>query len=378
MVGISNGTIALSPFSTSDGLAQGARVSLVSRGLKLSLTPALKGRVVDGFLSPIDGIGDLVGPFDIRDARGETASPMARPLISQPFTTGVRAIDGLITLGVGQRMGVFGSPGTGKTSLLGMLVRQCKADIIVVGLVGERGREVREFIDEVLPENMRENVVVVAATSERPAMERAICAHSATTVAEYFRDQGKSVFLLIDSLTRTARGLREIGLAAGEAPTRRGFPASVYPALPAIIERAGRSAEGDITAVYTVLTEGDIESDPIAEEVKSVTDGHIVLSRDLAKREHYPAIDVLSSLSRSMSRVALKDHTLAAAQVRRLIAKYNDIEMLLQVGEYESGSDHDADQAISAQPNIQAFLRQQPDDGSAFEATKERLKALLP
>lgn len=376
VIGIENGVVALCPFGSTEGIVQGARVTLLEDILSLNLSAALTGRAVDVFLKPIDNAGDIKGPFQSLPIRQPATSPMVRPLISQPFTTGVRAIDGLATLGVGQRIGVFGPPGTGKTSLLATLVKHCKADMIVVGLVGERGREVREFVEDVLPANMRDKVVVVAATSERPAMERAICALTATTVAEYFRDTGKNVFLLIDSLTRTARALREIGLAAGEAPTRRGYPASVYPALPTIIERAGRAQKGSITAMYTVLTEGQIDSDPIAEEVKSLTDGHLVLSRELAAKAHYPALDMRVSLSRSMTRVAQPDHAAAAGKMRRLLSKYDEIEMLLQVGEYEEGNDAETDAAVKKNPLINEFLVQSADRGTEFEKTVNLLKRI--
>jgi ATP synthase in type III secretion protein N len=226
---------------------------------------------------------------------------------------------------------------------------------------------VREFVDRDLPADVRGRVTVVVATSDRPAVERALCAHSATAVAEGFRDQGHSVLLLIDSLTRTARALREIGLAAGEAPTRRGFPASVYPALPAIIERAGRHVTGDITAIYTVLTEGDKQVDPIAEEVKSLTDGHFMLGRALAEKGHYPALDIVESLSRSMHAIVSADHRMAATRMRALLAKYRDIELLLQVGEYSTGGDAEADAAVQAKDAIDAFLQQASHDHFAFD-----------
>lgn len=377
IVGVTGGFVALCPFGSTEGIVQGAEVTIIEDVLKLQLTKSLQGRVVDVFLNPIDGGGELLGAKETLPNRRPATSPMDRPLISQPFETGIRAIDGLATLGIGQRVGVFGPPGTGKTSLLGMLVQNCKADLIVVGLVGERGREVREFVEDVLPPNMRDKVVVVAATSERPAMERAICALTATTVAEYFRDTGLNVFLLVDSLTRTARALREIGLAAGEAPTRRGYPASVYPALPTIIERAGRAARGSITAIYTVLIEGQIESDPIAEEVKSLTDGHLVLSRELAARAHYPALDMRASLSRSMPRIAGEGHIGAASQIRRLLSKYDEIEMLVQVGEYEQGADAEADAAIKAYPEINQFLMQRSNEHAQFDQTIKHMTGLV-
>lgn len=377
VVGIADGVVSLSPCGGTEGLVEGACVTVVDTELRLPLCKGLKGRVVDAFLSPIDGKGQITGQLTLLPVRRTSSPPMSRPLISKPFVTGIRAIDGLTTLGTGQRISLFGSPGTGKTSMIGMLSQHCKADITVIGLVGERGREVREFVDDVLPAKLRKRAVVVAATSERPAMERATCALTATTVAEYFRDRGNNVFLLIDSLTRTARALREIGLAAGEAPTRRGYPASVYPALPAIIERAGRNKSGSITAIYTVLTEGEIQADPIAEEVKSLTDGHLVLSRDLARKAHFPAFDMSESLSRLMARIAEPAHRDAADLIRRLLAKYDEIEMLLQVGEYTEGTDPEADHAIAARESIRAFLMQRSDEDSKFQLTLQRLQGLV-
>jgi type III secretion protein N (ATPase) len=299
---------------------------------------------------------------------------MERPLIDTPLVTGIRAIDGLTTLGRGQRVGVFGPPGVGKSMLLAGIARQTEADVIVIGLVGERGREVREFVERDLPAEARTRVCVVAATSDRSPAERAICALSATAVAEGFRNEGLSVLLLVDSLTRTARAFREIGLAAGEPPTRRGYPASVYPMLPAIIERAGRHPKGDITAIYTVLLEGDGQVDPIAEEVKSLTDGHLMLRRALAEKGHFPALDPLGSLSRSMGAVVSARQSSAASLMRSRLAKYQDMELLLQVGEYVGGSDPEADVAIQAKSRIDQFLRQSVDERGDFDRISEQME----
>ncbi len=367
VIGIEGNEVILSPFGSPGGMAAGATVSRSNGELTIPVGAPMLGRVVDAFGTPLDALGPLPADVMRYPIKGGVPEAMDRPLIETPLPTGLRAIDGTMTLGRGQRVGIFGPPGTGKSTLLAAIARHTAADVIVIGLVGERGREVREFVDRELPPEARARVVVVVATSDRPAVERALCAHSATAVAEGFRDAGQSVLLLIDSLTRTARALREIGLAAGEAPTRRGFPASVYPALPAIIERAGRHLKGDITALYTVLLEGDKQADPIAEEVKSLTDGHFLLNRVLAEKGHYPALDVLESLSRSMSAIVPQDHRESAARLRALLAKYRDIELLLQVGEYSSGGDPDADAAISAKPGLDAFLRQSSDEALPFD-----------
>lgn len=367
VIGIDGTSVTLFPFGDADGIASGAVVSASLQTLGMPVGNQMLGRIVDPLGVPIDGGPALDKHMNQRPIKTAAPSAMERPLIDEPLATGVRAIDGIMTLGRGQRVGIFGPPGAGKSMLLAAIARHTAADIIVIGLVGERGREVREFVERDLPQEARQRVCVVAATSDRPAAERAICAQSATAIAEGFRDRGHSVLLLVDSLTRTARALREIGLAAGEPPARRGYPASVYPVLPAIIERAGRHSTGDITAIYTVLLEDGSGTDPIAEEVKSLTDGHIVLSRHLAEKGHYPAIDVLESLSRSMFSIVSKRHNQAAAKMRSRIAKYRDIELLLQVGEYKRGSDPDADRAFDAKDLIDAFLKQGPETVGAFD-----------
>lgn len=376
IVGVGREDVFLTPFGGTEGVMVGARIQTAAQSLSLSLPANLLGRVVDVFGLPMDDGDPFRGPFARVPVHRSAPDAMRRPAISDVFATGVRVIDSMATLGAGQRIGIFGPPGTGKTSLMGMLARRCEADVVVVGLVGERGREVREFAEEVLPAELRQRAVIVAATSDRPAVQRALCAFSATSIAEHFRDQGKRVFLLIDSLTRTARALREIGLAAGEAPVRRGYPASVYPALPALIERAGRGQSGDITAMYTVLTEGEIESDPIAAEVKSLTDGHIVLERALAERGHYPAIDIRASLSRSMSRIVSDGHADDARTVRGHLAKYAEVELLLQVGEYQEGMDEAADEAIARYGEIERYCRQKVDETSAFDESVAGLERL--
>ncbi|MEM7526943.1 MAG: FliI/YscN family ATPase [Pseudomonadota bacterium] len=360
VVGVDGPHAVMSPFGTTEGLTEGAAVRQSNGGLSIAAGPGLLGRIVDAFGVPVDGQGPLAGQTWRAPIRRGAPEAVARPLVEAALNTGIRAIDAMATLGRGQRLAIFGPPGTGKSSLLASIARGAAADVIVIGLVGERGREVREFTAKELPAELRARVVCVAATSDRPASERILCAQSATAIAEFFRDRGNSVLLMIDSITRTARALREVGLAAGEAPTRRGYPASVYPALPAIIERAGRTEKGDITALYTVLVEDEGEGDPIADEVRSLTDGHLTLSRKLAESGHWPAIDVLDSLSRLMATVAPREQIEAAALARRHLAKYRDIELLLQVGQYAEGVDREADAAIKAKPALDRFLRQNP------------------
>lgn len=357
VIGVVEDGAILTPLGGASGLSVGLPVRLVSDHLTVPVGRELMGRVLNGLGEPIDNMGPL-GTCKRRAARGGLPDPISRPLIDKALATGVRAIDAFCTVGKGQRLGIFGPPGVGKSVLLSALARNSDADAIVIGLVGERGREVREFIDRSLPLQHRKRTVVVAATSDRPPLERLYAAQTATAIAEDLRDQGLSVLLLIDSLTRVARALREIGLAAGEPPTRRGYPASVYAALPQLIERSGRTASGDITALYTVLVEGDGEGDPIAEEVRSLTDGHIQLSAAIAERGRYPAIDVLTSLSRLMVEVATPQARDLARKARAALAKYAEIELLVQVGEYHKGADPEADLAIAVRPALEAFLTQ--------------------
>lgn len=285
--------------------------------------------------------------------------------------------DGLMTVARGQRVGIFGEPGVGKSSLLASIVAGTEADVIVVGLIGERGREVREFVDVQLSAQARKKAVTVVATSDRPAIERVKAAYVATAIAEYFRDRGRNVLLLMDSVTRFARAQREIGLAAGEPPTRRGFPPSFFAALPRLLERAGPGRGGSITALYTVLTEGDGGLDPVAEETKAILDGHIVLSGELAQRNHFPAIDVLKSRSRLMNTVVGQDHRDLAGTIRENMAAYRDIELLLRVGEYKAGNDAKADAAVARRDAIEAFLRQPSDEICDIETTIKRMTEIV-
>ncbi|MBO0711907.1 MAG: FliI/YscN family ATPase, partial [Acetobacteraceae bacterium] len=305
-------------------------------------------------------------------------TPFARQLITAPIQFGIRAIDGLLTCARGQRIGIFGEPGVGKSTLLADMVRGTDADVVVVALIGERGREVREFVERQLGPEGRARAVVVAATSDRPAMERVKAAHVATTIAEHFRDQGQHVLLLMDSITRFARAQREMGLAAGEPATRRGFPPSLFAALPRLLERAGPVGRGSITGVYTILVEGDISLDPVAEEVQAILDGHIILSHELAQRNHFPAIDILRSRSRLMEVAAPAEQRADAARVRELLARYAEVELLVRVGEFRAGSDALADEAIAKIDRINRFLRQASATRASSEETRQQLKEIVP
>ncbi|MFC3691168.1 FliI/YscN family ATPase [Chenggangzhangella methanolivorans] len=376
VIGFQDSEALLTPIGDLTGLSTEAEVIPTGRDLRIPVGPGLLGRVISPLGEPLDGrpLDPALTPAR-RPVHREPPSALDRDLIDKPIQLGVRAIDGLTTLARGQRVGVFGEPGVGKSSLLASIVNGAEADVIVVGLIGERGREVREFAERQLDAAGRAKAVLVVATSDRPAMERVKAAYVATAIAEHFRDEGKSVLLLMDSVTRFARAQREIGLAAGEPPTRRGFPPSFFAALPRLLERAGPGiGGGSITALYTVLTEGDGTLDPVAEETKAILDGHIVLSAELAQRNHFPAIDVLASRSRLMETVATPEHKAAAARVRALLAHYRDVELLVRVGEYRVGSDPLADAAIARKPAIDAFLAQTFGEREAMAGTIRRLK----
>lgn len=375
VVGFSRQNTLLTPLGSVHGLSPATEVLPSGYSHAFEVGPGLRGRVLDGLGQVIDERGTLACDKRVT-TYGEPVNPLRRQMIAQPMPTGVRAIDTLLTVGVGQRMGIFAPSGLGKSTLLGMIARGAQCDVIVIGLIGERGREVREFIEHNLSDETRAKAVIVVSTSDRPAMERVKSAHVATAVAEYFRDQGLSVLLMVDSLTRLARAQREVGLASGEPPTRRSYPPSTFSLLPQLLERAGQGERGSITAFYTVLVEGEAESDPIAEEVRSILDGHIVLTHKLAMANQFPAIDVLASLSRVMPQVSSDGHRRAAGQVRALLAKYQDIELLVQIGEYRQGSDPLADAAIAARGDLLAFLSQSPEQLDEFNNAVARLHAL--
>ena len=357
VVGFRDDLTVLYPLSEPSGVRRGNRVRLVRTAHRLRVGPELLGRVIDAEGRTIDGLPQTT--LNDRTAlNNPPPDPCTRPRIDEPLCTGVRSIDGVLTCGKGQRMGIFSGSGVGKSVLLGMMARYTDADVIVIALIGERGREVNEFIERDLgPDGLAKSVVVVA-TSNEPAIVRAQAAATATSVAEYFRDQGKDVLLLMDSLTRFALAQREIGLAAGEPPTTRGFPPSVFALLPKLVERAGRTRQGSITAFYAVLVEADDPNEPISDAVRGLLDGHTWLSRELASRGHYPAVDVLESVSRLMPEVTDDDHRRAVYALRELLAAYRDNEDLISIGAYQRGGNRAADAAIDMRDEIDRYLRQ--------------------
>jgi type III secretion protein N (ATPase) len=375
-VGFLDTEALLSPIGDTQGVSPQTEVRRTGRVQQVAVGTGLMGRVIDGMGAFVDGKHDVFVPEALYPVYQDPPAPMTRRIIEAPLPLGLRALDGILTCGEGQRMGVFAAAGGGKSTLLSMLVKGAAVDVTVLALIGERGREVREFIEHDLgPEGMARAVVVVA-TSDKSSMERAKAAFVATAIAEYFRDQGKKVLFLMDSVTRFARAQREIGLAAGEPPTRRGFPPSVFANLPKLMERVGMNDRGSITALYTVLVEGDDMNEPVADETRSILDGHIILSRKLANANHYPAIDILSSKSRVMKSVTTPEHQAMAAKVNSWLATYADVELLVKVGEYKTGADLDADLAISKYKEINAFLQQRTDEFDSFETVLEKLKVL--
>lgn len=378
VVGFAGKDALLTPMGEMYGVSSNTEVIPTGRMHMAPVGPGLLGRVLSGMGEPLDVASK--GPLEIGDyypVYQDAPDPLTRRIISEPMALGVRALDGLLTCGQGQRMGIFAAAGGGKSTLLSMLVKGADVDVIVLALIGERGREVREFIEHDLgPESVAKSIIVVA-TSDRPSMERAKAAYVATSIAEYFRDQGKRVLLLMDSVTRFARAQREIGLAAGEPPTRRGFPPSVFATLPRLMERVGQSDKGFITALYTVLVEGDDMTEPVADETRSILDGHIILSRKLAAANHYPAIDILASTSRVMNAIVDQPHKHAASRVRELMAKYEEVELLVKIGEYKQGSDKLADEALAKIDAIRAYLRQRTDDKTPFEEAVQMLQKLV-
>ncbi|MFS8637594.1 MAG: FliI/YscN family ATPase [Gemmatimonadota bacterium] len=375
VVGFHERGILLMPLGGLDGVHPGSAVEPLGRSLGVDVGPGMLGRVLNGLGQPIDGRGSI-GPTQRIPLVAAPLNPLERSPIDEPFETGVRAIDGLVSLGRGQRVGIFAGSGVGKSTLLGMIARRAAADVNVIALLGERGREVRDFIEESLgPEGLARSIVIVA-TGDESALVRARGAFVATAIAEYFRDQGKHVLLMVDSVTRVAMAWREIGLAVGEPPTTRGYPPSVFASLPRLLERAGNASRGGITGIYTVLVEGDDFNEPISDAVRGILDGHIVLSRRMATSGHFPAIDVLESVSRVRDRVIDQEHRRAANRVQQLLAAYREKEDLIAVGAYQPGSDREVDVAIAAREEILSFLQQRPDEGTSFGECRDRLVSL--
>jgi type III secretion protein N (ATPase) len=377
VVGVREERAVLMPLGDVAGVGLDGEVVPTGRPLAVRVGEALRGRILDGLGRPIDG-APLPAGLEEWPVSRPPPPPLARGRIAAPLPLGVRALDGLATAGVGQRLGIFAGAGVGKSTLLGQIARNARAELSVVCLVGERGREVREFVEDALgPEGLARSVVV-AATSDAPALVRREAAHVATAIAEWFADRGAAVLLVVDSLTRYARAQREVGLAAGEAPARLGYPPSVFAALPRLLERAGNRASGGITAVYTVLVAGNDLDEPIADEVRGLLDGHVVLDRRVAEAGRFPAVDVLASLSRTMPAVVSADHRAAAGRLRALLAAHERVRELAAAGAYRRGADPEADLAMERLPDVEAFLRQPPGELAPFEQTVARLRALAP
>lgn len=375
VVGFKDKKTLLMPYSLVAGIGLGSIVENTEKSLKVTVSNELLGKALDGLGHPVNGddVPDGV-PYPVE---APPPDPMTRKIIDEVLPLGVKAVDGLITVGKGQRIGIFAGSGVGKSTLLGMFARNTKADINVIALIGERGREVREFIERDLGEEGMRRSVVVISTSDRPALERNKAAKTATAIAEYFRDQGKDVLLMMDSLTRFSMAQREIGLASGEPPVSRGYPPSVYAEMPKLLERAGCAAKGSITGLYTVLVDGDDFNEPITDTARSILDGHIMLDRKLGHKNHYPAIDVLQSISRCMTQIADGNHKRAAGKLKNVMATYNEAEDLINIGAYKKGSNPSIDYAISKIDAVNAFLCQETEEKFSFEESVAMLQRLF-
>jgi flagellum-specific ATP synthase/type III secretion protein N (ATPase) len=377
VIGFRGSTTLLMPHGDLEGIAPHQPVLALGRPFAIKAGPELLGRVLDGFGLPIDGGARLPAGMPRLRVRGAAPAPLARVAIDRPLATGVRAIDGTCLLGRGQRLGIFSGAGVGKSTLLGQVTRGTEADVLVIALVGERGREVRGFLDDVLGDATRGRAVTVVATSDRPPIERFLAPFVAVTVAECFRDAGRDVLFVMDSVTRFAAAAREIGLAAGEPPTVRGYPPSFFATVPKLVERLGRAERGSITGLLTVLLEGDDPNEPVADTLRGLLDGHLYLSRELAHRGHFPAIDVLASLSRLMSSVATSAHRARAQELREALAHWREGRDLVEIGAYKPGTNERLDRAMALLPGIEAFLRQGVDERSSLSETLARLEGVL-
>ncbi len=376
VIGLEEDTLLLMALGFLEGIGPGCDVSVRKGDPRVQVGDALLGRVIDGMCRPLDGRPIGVLPHS-RSLRGESPAPLDRNRITEPFSTGVRVVDAMLTMGRGQRMGIFAGAGVGKSMLLSMIARHSDADVCVVALVGERGREVREFVEDSITEINRERTTVVAVTGDEAPLARIRGALLATTIAEYFRGKGQKVLFLLDSLTRYAMALREVGLAAGELPASKGYPPSVFVELARILERAGTDNKGDITGIYTVLVEGDEMTDPIADSTRALLDGHIVLSREISNRGLYPAVDLLQSTSRLMNQVADKEHLKVSQKAISTLATYRQAEDLIRIGAYQAGSDPAIDRARKFIPLLERFMGQSLDDYSSLDETKQALGELV-
>lgn len=375
VVGFHDSRVILMPFDSVDGIGPGCIVENTESPLMVKVGPELLGHTLDGLGNPTTG--EELELADAYSVEAPPPDPMDRVIINEVLPLGVKAVDGLITVGKGQRIGVFAGSGVGKSTLMGMFARNTKADINVIALIGERGREVREFVERDMGvEGMKRSVLVVA-TSDKPALIRNKAAKTATAIAEYFRDQGKDVLLMMDSLTRFSMAQREIGLASGEPPVTRGYPPSVYSEMPKLLERAGMSDKGSITGLYTVLVDGDDMNEPITDTARSILDGHIMLNRKLGQKNHYPAIDIMQSISRCMSQIADKKHKQLAGKLRNVLATYSEAEDLINIGAYKSGTNKNIDYAITKIDEVNQYLMQGTDEKFSFEEEMRLLEELF-
>jgi type III secretion protein N (ATPase) len=378
VVGFTKDEVLLSPLGDMSGIGPSSEVIPMRMSMQIKVGPQLLGRILNGLGNPIDE--ETKGPLVLEESYpviNPPPDPLKRQVIKEPLSVGVRCIDGVLTVGKGQRMGIFSAAGVGKSTLLGMIARYAKADVNVISLIGERGREVREFIENDLGTEGLERSVIIVSTSDQAAQMRLNAAYVGTAIAEYFRDQGKSVILMMDSITRFARALREIGLAAGEPPARAGYTPSVFATLPRLLERSGNSDVGSITAFYTILVAGDDINEPVSDEVRSILDGHIILSSELAAQYHFPAIDVLRSISRVLTSIIDPEHVQLIGKIREVLMNYKKNELLIRIGEYKPGSDKNADFAIKYIDKVNRFLKQHVEEKSSFEETLQQLHALF-
>lgn len=376
VVGFVEQTVLLMPLDELEGIAPGCLVAATGKKLEVNTGPEMLGHTFDGLGRPLNGAKLEQSKMTAYPAMQASPDPFKRQNIKSVLPTGIRAIDGLLTVGEGQRVGIFAGSGVGKSTLLGMIAKYCQADVIVIGLIGERGREVREFIEKDLGEGYAKSIVV-CATSDMPPLVRLKGAYTATAIAEYFRDQGEKVVLMMDSVTRFAMAQREIGLSTGEPPTTRGYTPSVFAELPKLLERSGMSDKGSITAFYTVLVEGDDMNEPIADAVRGILDGHIILSRDIAAQNHYPAIDIQPSVSRLMKSLVVPEHNMHASELRENLKTYADAKDLIDIGAYKNGSDPVIDHAVQLHKPVADFLQQAVDEFASYEETEERLQQLF-